>query len=162
MLHPWHTMCCFLRPFVMVNWITDQYLQSLKKWLWEVTWIKYEHVKMLQLQVLFSPSFQGCAFYFNTCDLSTLQKGIIHTPGDFFLFPAFWNLTMSNMISWHLLSVIIYVLSRKQGQMLCQMCWQWEVYKNCEGDMGKKKKRIAQWKTKISGFWNYRLLNNIF
>lgn len=43
-------------------------------------------------------------------------------------------LTVTNIISWHLLDVIIYLLCCKQGQMLCQMHWQQEVHKNCEGD----------------------------
>ncbi len=74
------------------------------------------------------PSGAEYALYVKTCDLFTSAH---LTEGDHPHSVCFKKkiLTVSNIISWHFLNVIIHLLCCKHGQMLCQMHWQQEAYK---------------------------------
>lgn len=75
------------------------------------------------------PSGSECALYSTTpAHLLTLLRRsftlcVLFTPWKKIKIP-----TVSNIISWHLRDVIIYLLCCKQGQMLCQMHWQQEAH----------------------------------
>ena len=127
----------FWRPHETLDRTMHQHLQHQKKILPRASWIKYEHVKRGHFWVPFSLSFcSWMCFVLNTCDPFTSAPLTEEDQPRYVCFLLQKKiLAVSNIISWHSLNVIIYLLCSKQGQMLCQMHWQQEAYTNCEGDI---------------------------
>lgn len=140
----------FWRPRAALDRSMPQHLQHKKGFWWQY---EVNTVRACETALLASPIFTVLPGLNTLCTptpaiyshLLTLQRGISHSQCAIFFFKKKKKrfLTVSNIISWHLLNVIIYLLCCKQGQMLGQMHWHRRHTKTVKVTLQFRKRRLV-------------------